>query len=222
MKKLCLSALMIGSGLTLAGTALAGPDCGSRGAGAAHRFERLDTNKDAKVTLAELAQSKESWLGEVDLDKDGVATAAELEQSHKAKHAERIGRMFEKRDANKDARLTQEESQLPERWFARSDANQDGFLTAAELSERPARGARAHGRKGQGKLRSLDQNADGKIEREEVRKAAAAMLERLDRNSDGSLTADELGRRGGRGHHGKGRHHQGEGKPRTGGVPVKS
>lgn len=216
MKKHCLSALIVGSGLALAGTALAGPDCGEAGKGGAQRFEQLDANKDGKVTLAELTQSKESWLGKVDANKDGVATAAEVEQSHEALHAERVARMFEKRDANKDGRLTQAESQMPERWFARSDADNDGALTAAELAKRPARGKGEQAGKSQGKRRGgqlahLDQNDDGKVEREEVRQAAARMLQRLDRNADGSLTAEELGR-GGRGH-GKGRHGGGpEGK----------
>lgn len=208
MKKHCLSALIVGSGLALAGTALAGPDCGKAGKGAAERFERLDANKDGKVTLAELTQSKESWLGKVDVNKDGVATAAELEQSHKALHAERVARIFEKRDANKDGRLTQAESQMPERWFARSDDNNDGILTAAELAAPPrdkgARAGKRPGKRGKGQLAHLDQNDDGKVEREELRQAATRMLQRLDRNADGSLTSDELAR-GGRGH-GKGRH----------------
>lgn len=224
MKKHCLSALIIGSGLALAGTALADPDCGKGGKGAAERFERLDANKDGKVTLAELTQSKESWLGKVDTNKDGVATAAELEQSHKARHAERVAAMFAKRDTNKDGRLTQAESQMPERWFARSDANNDGALTAAELAARPAHGkgghaGKSHGKRGGGQLAHLDQNDDGKVERAEVIQAATRMLQRLDRNADGSLTSDEMGR-GGRGH-GKGRHGGGGAEGKTS-KPVKS
>lgn len=223
MKKHYLSALIVGSGLALAGTALAGPDCGKAGKGGAERFERLDANKDGKVTLAELTQSKESWLGKVDTNKDGVATAAEVEQSHAALRAEHIARMFEKRDTNKDGRLTRAESQMPERWFARSDANNDGALTAAELAARKAQGkgaqaGKSRGRRGGGQLAHLDQNNDGKVEREEVHQAATRMLQRLDRNADGSLTSEELGH-GGRGH-GKGRH--GGGAERKSVKPVKS
>ena len=223
MKKHCLSTLIIGSGLALAGTALAGPDCDKAGKGAAARFERLDANKDGKVTLAELTQSKESWLGKVDANKDGVATATEVEQNHEALHAERAARILERRDANKDGRLTQTESQMPERWFARSDVNGDGALTAGELATRPARGKGDHagkgqGRRGGGQLAHLDQNDDGKVEREEVRQAATRMLQRLDRNADGSLTSEELGRSGRP--HGKGRH--GGGAEGTSVKPVKS
>lgn len=209
MKKYCLTALILGSGLALAGTALAGPNCDKAGNGAAERFNQLDANKDGKVTLAELTQSKEGWLSEVDGNKDGVATAAEIEQSHEARRAERVARMFEKKDTNKDGRLTKEESRMPERWFALSDANKDGALTAAELGTQPAKGkqeqaGKRRGHRG-GKLAQLDQNADGKIERAEVHKAAALMLERLDKNADGSLTSEELGRHGrGHGRHGKG------------------
>ena len=210
MKKHCLSALIVGSVLALAGTALAGPDCGKAGKGAAQRFERLDADKDGKVTLAELTQSKESWLGKVDANKDGVATAAEVEQSHQSRRAERAARVLEKRDTNKDGRLTQAESQMPERWFARSDANDDGALTAAELAAWPAPGkgtqaGKSQGKRGGGQLAHLDQNDDGKVERTEVRQAATRMLQRLDRNADGSLTSEELGHRGrGRGKHGGG------------------
>jgi hypothetical protein len=101
---------------------------------------------------------------------------------------------------------------MPEQWFARSDANKDGALTPAELGERSGPGKHqagdeARGHRG-GKLASLDQNNDGKVERDEVRNAAARMLERLDKNADGSLTSEELGRHAGRGH-GKGRHGEG-------------
>jgi Ca2+-binding EF-hand superfamily protein len=98
---------------------------------------------------------------------------------------------------------------MPEAWFTRSDTNGDGALTPTELAQTPARkqhDAAAKHPRGAGQGAHMDQNGDGKVEREEVHKAAARMLERLDRNSDGSLTAEEFGNHRGKGH-GKG--HQG-------------
>jgi Ca2+-binding EF-hand superfamily protein len=210
MKKYSLPALILGSGVLLAGTALAGgPDCGKGGKGGAGRFNQLDTNKDGKVTLAELTQSKEGWFSQIDANKDGVATPAEVEASHKARRTQHIERMFQRKDVNRDGRLTREESGKPEPWFAKADVNRDGALTQAELAQAPARGQRdpaAKHARGAGRGAHMDQNGDGKVDRDEVRKAAAQKFERMDRNSDGSLTAEELGAHQGKSH-GKGGHH---------------
>jgi len=203
MNKLSISALVFGSGLALAGVALAGPDCDS-GKTKAGRMSQLDANKDGKVTLAELTASKQSWLREVDANKDGVATRAEIDARFAAGHAERMQKLFESRDSNKDGRLTREESRMPERWFARSDANGDGSLTREELSQPPARPGAPAGHRG-GKLAQLDTNSDDKIDAGELKVAAERMLARLDKNKDGVLSADELGHDKG-GHHGHGGH----------------
>lgn len=210
MKKQHVGALALISVMAVTGSALAGTDCGEAARKGDRRMERLDANKDGKVTLPELTQARQNWLTEVDGNKDGAATRAELEAHAKAQHQKRIKTMFERKDANKDGRLTRDESRMPARWFERADANRDGAVTGAELAQAPkhagkdAAGAR---RKGAGdKLGPMDQNGDGKVERTEVTAAAARMLERLDRDSDGALSAEELRTRGkGRGHHGAGK-----------------
>jgi Ca2+-binding EF-hand superfamily protein len=222
MNKYRYAALVLGSSLVVgggvfAGTALAGgPSCGDGKAerGPAARFTELDTNKDGKVTLAELTASRESWLARVDTNKDGVASAEELKAGFEAKKNERLDRMFAAQDDNKDGRLARAESHMPSAWFERADQNHDGALTRAELSEarkhEPSGRERKAGPDGKpGAERKLghaglDGNGDGKVDRAEVGQAAARQLARLDRNGDGSLTSDELGR-GGRGH---GRHHR--------------
>jgi len=202
MNKLSITALVFGSGLALAGAALAGPDCGA-GKAKAGRMSQLDSNKDGKVTLVELTQSKQSWLREVDANKDGVATRAELDARFAAGHAERMTKRFDSKDTNKDGRLTREESHLPERWFSRADANKDGSVTREELAQHPRGKAGAPGGQRGGKLAQLDTNSDDKIDDAEIKNAAARMLQRLDRNKDGVLSADELGRNKGR-HRGHG------------------
>lgn len=196
MNKLSLTALILGSGLALAGTVLAGPDC-HEGKGGAGRMGKLDTNKDGKVTLAELVESKQTWLREVDGNKDGVATRAEIDASQQAKRTEHVNELLTRQDKNKDGRISRDESAMPERWFARADANSDGNLTREELSQRPGR----HGGGKHAKGSEMDANADGKIDAAEVKGSAERMLKRLDKNADGTLAGDELKWRGhGRGH----------------------
>lgn len=194
MNKLSLTALILGSGLAIAGTALAGPGW-HHGKGGGGMMGQLDTNKDGKVTLAEITESKQAWLREVDSNKDGVATQAEIEASMTARRKAHLDELFAREDKNKDGRISRDESSMPERWFARVDANNDGSLTREELSQRPGkRGGKDAGK--HPKLAKLDANSDGKIDAAELKASAEQMLKRLDKNGDGTLTADELKRRG--------------------------
>jgi Ca2+-binding EF-hand superfamily protein len=232
MNKYRYAALALGSSLAIggsvfAGTALAGSggECGQGKAahGPAARFTELDTNKDAKITLAELTASRASWLARVDTNKDGVASTGELEAGFEAQRKERLEKMFAAQDDNRDGRLARTESHMPSAWFERADQNHDGALTLAELTEarknmgpghERERKAGPDGKPGpEGKAgperklghAALDGNGDGKVDRAEVEQAAARQLARLDRNGDGSLTSDEFSR--GRGH-GRGGHHR--------------
>jgi Ca2+-binding EF-hand superfamily protein len=200
MNKLSLTALVIGSGLALAGSVMAGSDCHmGKGAG---RMSQLDTNQDGKVSLAELIESKQSWLREVDGNKDGVVTAAEIQSRFQARRADHISKLFAEQDSNKDGSISREESRMPARWFARMDANSDGKLTREELTQRPGRAdaARTDGRGRKGA--EMDANGDGKIDAAEAKAAAERMLKRLDQNGDGVLDATELNRHGHPGGHG--------------------
>jgi Ca2+-binding EF-hand superfamily protein len=225
MKKHQLTALVLGSSVAVAagvfaGTAFAGAGCDEASVkdhtpGA--RLGQMDTNKDGKVNLAEFSASREGWLTRVDTNKDGVATQTEIDASVETTRKEHTQNMFTREDANKDGRLTRDETRMPSAWFERADANKDGALTLAEATE--AR-KHAHAEKGgkaargdkpleggkHGKLNRLDQNGDGKVERQELQAAAAKRFARLDQNGDGSLTNDELGRGHGRG---QGRHRRG-------------
>ncbi len=206
MNKLSLTALILASGLATAGTVLAGPDCHDGKAGAG-RMGHFDSNKDGKVTLAEIVESKQAWLREVDTNKDGVATLAEIDAGVKARHTQHVNELFTRQDENKDGRISRDESQMPERWFARVDSNSDGQLTREELSQRGGKrgaGKQGEGKQGAGKqarkMAGLDANSDGKIDAAEVKSSAEQLLKRLDKNADGVLEGDELKRRG----HGRG------------------
>lgn len=230
MNKYRYTALIVGSSLAVAGSAFAGValagggDCdkggGHAGRGAA-RFEQIDANKDGKISLAELTASREGWLTQVDTNKDGVATQAEIDASMASKRKEHQQKMFERDDANKDGRLTREETRLPSAWFEKADANKDGALTLAELgnAHQHAPGKQAAGH-GAGKARRFDENGDGKVERQELRTAAANQFAQLDKNKDGSLTSDEFRAQ----RHGKHRRGPGHGPdaPAASPAPVRS
>jgi Ca2+-binding EF-hand superfamily protein len=201
MNKKHFTALIVGSGLVIAGSAFAaaaaaGGDCdkaNGTGHAAAPHFSQIDTNKDGKVSLAELTASQEAWLTKVDTNKDGVATQAEIDAAFQAGRSERLTKRFEREDANKDGRLTREETRMPSAWFERADANDDGALTLAELTAaRKTAAADEHAGARAGKSRRFDRNGDGKVERQELRSQAAEQFARLDKNHDGSLTSDEF------------------------------
>jgi Ca2+-binding EF-hand superfamily protein len=228
MNKKHFTALIVGSGLAIAaGSAFAGAaavgdgagdgagcdKAGGKARGASAHFSQIDANKDGKVSLAELSASREAWLTKVDTNKDGVATQAEIDAAFQATRAEHVQKRFEREDANKDGRLTREETRMPSARFERADANKDGALTLAELTA-ANKNAGAEGHAGRaGKGARFDQNGDGKVVREELRAAAAAQFARLDTNKDGSLTSDEF-RMAGRGHgqhrHGADGHKKGD------------
>jgi Ca2+-binding EF-hand superfamily protein len=227
MNKKHLTALMIGSGLLMAGGAFAGAAAAGpegcdkahgKGRGAAH-FTEMDTNKDGKINLAEFTASRESWLAKVDTNKDGVATQAELDAASQAGRAEHAKARFEREDANKDARLTRDETRMPSAWFEKADANDDGALTLAELTEARKAGGFKHGNRG-GKMTHFDQNGDGKVDRQELKKHVAERFGRLDVNKDGSLTSEEFTMRGHRGHRRGGPHGQPDGQKPS--APVRS
>lgn len=213
MNKLSLTALILGSGLALAGSVLAGTagaDCHA-GKGAA-RIGELDTNKDGKVSLAELVAAKQSWLSQVDSNKDGVATQVEIDASRQVRRSEHINELFSQQDTNKDGRISREESRMPARWFARVDANQDGALTREELTQHPGRPDAARADSHDGKVGEMDANGDGKIDAGELKLAAERTLKRLDKNGDGTLDATELSQRG--------HHHRGPGRENTAPAPT--
>ncbi len=223
MNKHHFSALILGSTLAIAGSAFAGPDCDASGKagdkaghGRAARFSQIDGDKDGKISLAELTTSRESWLTEVDANKDGVATQEEIRASFASGRQERMQRMFTRDDANKDGRLTRDETRMPSAWFEKADTNQDGALTLTEMTDARKNAGGKHGAAGEksgkhgaaGRNHRLDGNGDGKIERQELRAAAATQFTRLDQNKDGSLTSDEFSKSHGKGH---GRHRHGAG-----------
>lgn len=98
-------------------------------------FERMDANKDGKVTLAEAEALGKARFSELDKNKDNVLSADELKGPHpRLQHA----------DANGDGKVTLAEATAKgQAMFARLDTNKDKVLTRDEL---PSGGrGRGHG-----------------------------------------------------------------------------
>lgn len=143
-------------------------------------FDRLDLNKDGKITRAEAAKMAEKRFNSADANKDGAITVAEM----KAKHEKMRAEWAKKRGATKDGGKRKGPSADGSRkgpghakgskvghFFEKADANKDGKITRAEAKNMEnARFAR------------VDTNKDGAITKEEMR---AAHMERMKKFREG-------------------------------------
>ena len=105
--------------MAVSGAALAHP-------GGGRMFDRLDTNNDGKVTLAEAQAGAQARFTALDKNKDGVISGDELGNGphFMLKHA----------DANSDGKITLAELQAQtQTWFSRFDTNNDKIITKDEL-----------------------------------------------------------------------------------------
>ncbi len=169
-------------------------------------FERLDQNKDGKISKDELSAIGERGqrFAQADADKDGDITREEL-QAALTRIREQAGQrfnpeqLFARLDQNKDGKLQKDElpGPLAER-LAQADADKDGEITKEEFN---AAAENLRGRFGQGERRApsvdetftqFDKNNDGKLTKEELPERAANFLLRADRDDDGAVTKDEL------------------------------
>lgn len=100
----------------------------------------LDTDKDGKISKAELEAHHAARLAEVDANNDGKLSAEELASMQIKAMTERANqmaaRMVERLDTDGDGLLSAAElvtPPMPDRMFDRIDANGDGFIDQAEI-----------------------------------------------------------------------------------------
>ena len=171
-----------------------GGDCGR---GGMHKIEKLDTNKDGKVSRDEMLSGATTRFDQADSNKDGALSDAEKKAAHD-KHAQE---RFTNKDKNNDGVLTKDE--LPQHFAERLlklDANSDGKLTKEELAKIGE--MRGHFK---GKMHG---DKDKAHTRAELVAHIGERFSKLAANNDGALTEDELkqGRHGFRGHGGRHAH----------------
>lgn len=198
--------LLIGTGTAALAGGTGGPAGERPKADPAKILERLDTNRDGVLTPDDIVDDQRGdrllrRLERLDSDADGQVTLAELElaRQHSARQA-RPGRRpgpeerFEAKDTDQDGRLSWAEFRGDGRLFARIDDDGDGRILRAELGE----GERA-GRKLK-RFDRLDSNHDGELTRAEVETVQLERFASLDTDGDGFLGLEELrSRRRGRG-----------------------
>lgn len=141
------------------------------------KLERLDANKDGKVTLAEMKSEAEQKFKELDADKNGRVVEAELTAHH-----ERMRAKFEQERA------------------ARGDA-----AGKADGDCHGKKGRFGDKRKGWF-LKKMDANNDGAIDAKEFTSHVEQRFARMDDNGDKVLAGDELAHGRGW-HYGLRRHH---------------
>jgi Ca2+-binding EF-hand superfamily protein len=130
---------------------------------------------------------------------------------------ERGARMFEMLDANRDGRITWEESwSFVTTRFATADADRSGGLSLEEFATLRMRSADAPaprpeyaalGEQMRGAMfRGLDADRNGQVTLIEIRPMAEARFRAMDANADGAVVREEMPQRGHHrgGHHGTG------------------
>lgn len=177
--------LFAGAALSVAGIAIAQPAAPAApraeitrdqaAARADQRFQRLDTNRDGRVTTQELQ-----------------AQAEQRRATREARRTERRGQMFDRLDTDRNGQISREE-------FSQRTAMREG-RGGQRMGMRGGRGRGGRGMGGGDRMGMAAIGQDGVITAQEFRDRALQRFDRMDANRDGRIGPDERrGRRGGMG-----------------------
>lgn len=182
-------------------------------------FDRFDANEDDSISQEEVDAQSASLFAEADADNNGIVTLDEFKVQFLAKSDQMRIKAFQRIDRDGDGSVSQEDfNKLSDRIFSRMDRDDDGVIEPKMRGERGKRKAEAgqdgsegkkqrraekdrgerggkhHGRRGRGPMKMLfttfDQNADGKVTREEFEAVRADLFASADTNGSGSFDLD--------------------------------
>lgn len=142
----------------------------------ARAFERLDTNGNHTLTVAEIRAAAAQGLASLDRDGDGYVS----ENEHTTKRLARLRTRFVEADVNRDGMLDRDEMMAQavlnaERRMTKLDANKDGKLSMAEIEAAP----------------QFRKNKVGTPTLATIEIRMLSAFDRADRNRDGVVTLDE-------------------------------
>jgi len=219
-----VSILLAGTAIAFAlgATAFAQTGPGTKSTGERFRtqfMERLDTNKDGKITKAEYEASRAAEFKSADKNGDGSISKEEFAAYGDQRRSDFVDRMFARLDKNGDGKLDAAElaarrgdraergdkaekgdradrGERRERTgrinFERADAAKKGFLTLEDLTK--ARSARFEAAMKK-RFDALDTNRDGKLAADELPPERKDSILRADANKDGAVTFEEFAAR---------------------------
>ena len=156
----------------------------------AEMVKRFDKNADGKLSVSELPERMQQFMGKADTNADGVITVEELKAGEEKMRAEHLAKV----DTDHDGKVSPEErnaafEKFAQERFAKMDKNNDGALTKDEVGDKRWE-----------HLSVADTDKNGSLTRDEIKTAVAV----------GTLKFPHHGH--GRGHgHGHGPH--GDGGP---------
>lgn len=157
-------------------------------------FDKVDTDKDGKITPEEFAAARAARIAELDADKDGKISTDEL---------------VAMRMRGAEDRIRAQVGQM----MQRMDADGDGVLTAAEVLAMPGPGPQM--------LARVDTDGDGAVSKAEAEAVRDRMMARMGDHGQGRSHRDHDKGGHGKDGHGKGGHGQkGQGGMGQGGKPM--
>ncbi|GAB2179560.1 hypothetical protein [Dongia sp. agr-C8] len=96
-------------------------------------LERVDADKDGKISKAEFDAEGAKMFAKLDENSDGKIAENEMPQRHWARFG---GKMFDRMDADNDGKVTKAEFQAAgEQMFQRMDKNGDGIIEKDEMQK---------------------------------------------------------------------------------------